>query len=116
MEFPVSRQELLMYKTDVILKKAIDERVAAVVAAICSGVATVVATSDKHRFVYDATALVVFQLTRVGQDVPRQQQLVLNRIMDELKMRFVDCAIILDPLMKTLTVSWEKQGPGDWHG
>ena len=117
MEFPVSRDELLRYKTDVIMKKAVDDRVASVVDAICSGVATVVATTDRHRFVYDATDLLVFQLTRTDwREVPRSRQMVLNRIIDELKMRFVDCLIILDPLMKTLTVSWEKQGPGDWHG
>jgi len=117
MDFPVSRDELLRYKTDVIMKKAVDDSVSNVVTAICSGVAETVRTSDRHRFVYDATNLLVFQLTRTDwREVSRFQQTVLNRILDELKMRFVDCVVTLDPLMKTLTVSWEKQGPGDWYG
>jgi hypothetical protein len=117
MEFPVSRDELLAYKSNVSMKTTVDDHVIRVVTAICSGVMETVKTTDKHRFIYDATTLLIFQLARTDwREVPRLRELILNRIINELKVKFIDCRVIVDPLMKTITVSWEKQGPGDWHG
>lgn len=117
MQFPVSREYLLRYKTDIKMKKAVDDRVAAVVAAICSGVQETLTQTDKRRFVYDATSLLIFQSLRAEwRDTSAVQELIVGRVMSELNMKFIGCDVIMDPLMKTITVSWAKQGPGDWHG
>ena len=117
MQFPISRDNLLKYRTDQLLKKEIDNRVDRLVAAICSGVEETVMTSDRHRYTFDATQHLIFHTTRVPwREAPATQEMVISKTLDELKKRFVDCVVILDSLMKTITVSWEKQGPGDWHG
>ena len=117
MQFPISRDSLLKYRTDLLLKQEIDTRVDRLVTAICSGVEETVVTSDRHRYTFDATSHLIFHTTRVPwRESPATQDLVISKVLEELKKRFVDCVVILDSLMKTITVSWEKQGPGDWHG
>lgn len=107
----------MKYRTDLLLKQEIDRRVNGIVVAICSGVEETVVTSERHKYTFDATRHLIFHSTRVPwRESPQAQDLVISKVLEELKNRFIDCVVILDPLMKTITVSWEKQGPGDWHG
>jgi len=117
MQFPVSREDLLNYRNSK-YKAAADSKVKSIVESVCAGVINTVEKTDAHRYIYPAEHDLVFAIHRATSHpvAPVSQQLVINRVLEDLKQKFPDCAIVLDPLVKTITVDWSKQGPGDWTG
>jgi len=117
MQFPVSREDLLNYRNNK-YKALIDTKVKGIVAAVCTGVMETVEKTMAHRYIYSAERDLVFTMQRasIHDPPPVSQQLVINRVLEDLKQKFPDCGIVLDPLLKTITVDWSKQGPGDWTG
>ena len=95
-----------------------DSKVKGIVESICAGVLHTVEKTEAHRYVYPAERDLVFAIQRASSHpvAPVSQQLVINMVLDDLKQKFPGCAIVLDPLLKTITVDWSKQGPGDWTG
>ena len=117
MQFPISREDLLNYRNNK-YKLLIDSKVSSLVSAISAGVIHTVEKTDARRYIYNAEHNLVFAPVRISlrEPPPISQQLVINRVLEDLKQKFPDCVIVLDPLLKTITVDWSKQGPGDWTG
>ena len=109
MQFPISMVELRNYRNSILLKEAVNTRVNSIVNEICSGIEHMLKTSNINRYVHGAERFLVFDSTRSPS-----QHIVINKVLEELRHRFVDSSIVLDPLLKTITVDWTTQGPGDW--
>jgi hypothetical protein len=117
MNFPISRDELLNYRNNTILKNQIDLRVNNIIKEINSGVENTLTTTNSHKYVYGAERHLVFDGVRQSYRVaPVSQQLVIDKVLTNIKEQYKDCKIYLDPLQKTITIDWSKQGQGDWFG
>ena len=117
MQFPLSRDDLLNYRNNVLHKEQIDTRVNKLVDAITAGILNTIKTSNEHKYVYNAINDLVFEMQRYTTHLPQpSQQQVINLSLENLKQRFPDSKIIVDPLLKTITVDWSKMGPADWKG
>ena len=115
--FPVSRDDLLNYRNNTILKNQIDLRVNNIIKEINSGVELTLTTSNNHKYVYGAERHLVFDAVRQSYRAePLGQPLVIDKVLTHLKTNYKDCKIYLDPLQKTITIDWSKQGQGDWVG
>jgi len=115
MEFPMKKEDLINYRNNSIIKEKTDDQVNKLINRICSGIENVIKTTDKHYYIYYADRELVFGIQRSSTHLP-SQQLVINKVLEELKMKFPDSTILLDPLQKIIKVDWSKQGPYDWHG
>jgi Zn-dependent M16 (insulinase) family peptidase len=117
MEFPIRRSDLLNYRTNVLLKAETDVRINKIVTQITDGVLTTLKSTKDHKYVYNAINDLVFDMARqTTHTSPPDQQLVINKVLESLKNKFPDSTIVLDPLLKTITVDWSQMGPGDWKG
>lgn len=117
MNFPVSRDELLNYRNNVLLKNQIDQRVSNIINEIKLGIENTLITTNNHKYIFGAERHLVFESVRQSyKAAPLSQPLVIDKVLANLKDQYKDCIIQLDPLQKTITVDWSKQGPGDWHG
>jgi len=117
MEFPIRRSDLITYRTNVLLKAETDARINKLVTKISDGVFQTVKSTTDRKYVYNATHDLVFARAQYTlRDPPPDQQIVINKVLESLKQMFPDSAIILDPLLKTITVEWSQMGPGDWKG
>jgi hypothetical protein len=117
MDFPIKRSDLINYRTNILLKAETDLRINKILTAITDGVLNTIKSTTHRKYVYNATNDLVFETARyTTRDPPPDQQLVINKVLETLKTRFPDSAIVLDPLLKTITVDWSQMGPGDWKG
>jgi hypothetical protein len=117
MNFPISRDEMLNYRNNTILKNQIELRVNNIIKEITTGVENTLTSSNNHKYVYGAERHLVFDGVRQSHHVPPiSQTLVIDKVITHLKMQYIDCKIYLDPLQKTITIDWSKQGQGDWFG
>jgi hypothetical protein len=117
MQFPLSRDDLLNYRNNVLHKEQIDARVNKLVNVITSNILNTLTTTNDHKYVYDATNDLVFDKQRYTTHLPQpSQQQVINVALENLKQKFPDSKIIVDPLLKIITVDWSKMGPADWKG
>jgi len=117
MEFPIRRSDLITYRTNVLLKAETDARINKILTKISDGVFQTVKSTTDRKYVYNATHDLVFARAQYTlRDPPPDQQIVINKVLESLKQMFPDSAIILDPLLKTITVEWSQMGPGDWKG
>lgn len=117
MNFPISRDELLNYRNNVLLKNQIDLRVNNILSEIKSGIENTLTTTNNHKYIFGAERHLVFENVRLSYKPSLlSQPLVIDIVLTRLKEQYTDCKIHLDPLQKTITVDWSKQGPGDWFG
>jgi len=117
MEFPIRRSDLITYRTNVLLKAETDARINKLLTKITDGVLNTIKSTKDHKYVYNAINDLVFATARqTMRDPPPDQQHVINKVLESLKQKFPDSTIVLDPLLKTITVDWSQMGPGDWKG
>lgn len=117
MEFPIRRADLLNYRTNVLLKAETDARINKIVTQITDGILNTLKSTKDHKYVYNAINDLIFDTTRqTTRDPPPDQQLVINKVLESLKQKFPDSTIVLDPLLKIITVDWTQMEPGLWKG
>lgn len=117
MDFPLTREQLINYRTNVLLKEKTDARIKTILDEITSEITHTLKTTVDRRHVFNATKYLVFESVRLSMhDPPPDQQIVIKRVLEELTRRFPDSNIVLDALQKTITIDWSNQGPYDWKG
>jgi len=115
MEFPITRDDLLNYKDNVLFKTEIDDRVERIVKIIAKAVKHTLTTTNQRKHVFEAEHYLVYDQTRTTIHNARPNQaLVMKKVLETLNKDYKDCKIVLDPLQKTITIDWSKQTQADW--
>jgi len=105
MLFPLSNKDLQNYRSENLVKEQILQRKVCILTEICSGVENTLINTNSTKYVYGAERHLVYDSVRLTQ-AAFPQHLVIETVLIDLKQKFPDSIITLDPLKKTITIDW----------
>jgi hypothetical protein len=100
MEFPIRREQLQMYAYEYYPKGQRKKCIDNILSDISKKLEAHLLTSRERRFRYNVGSVYY----NVGNG--KIEQLTINELMDILKDKFIDCAIISDPLKTYILIDW----------
>jgi len=107
MEFPITRERLLTYRTHEAVLVETKQRVLNEVQQICKDVERTVLTTNDTKYVYNIPKHVKHpdgRITAEGRVVQRDS--IFKELLAEIKDRFPDSTVIVDPLETYILIDW----------
>jgi len=109
MEFPITRERLQKYREKEAPSAEIKKCVLKEIQKICEGVENIVLTTKKTKYVYEITHIVKYGDIKHNTPHPEltwNTNGCLKELLAELKNKFPDSNIIMDPLEKYILIDW----------
>ena len=106
MKFPITRERLQQYRTNEFLSNETEERINKVIDDICKSIERTIINTNQRKYVYDIDSNIKANLRHTMGVVLPQQKSILNKVLERLKEKFLDCKILVDPLEKYILIDW----------